>query len=250
MSTAQRTKLDFSRFEFKFVMPTQMMAEVEAELGHFVDLDPFVATRPDHLYPVRSLYFDDKTYTAFFDKIDGMHTRSKFRLRTYATNLDEPAPWFLEIKGRYNNLVFKHRTPVETEGLDPLIGGTALRGALLARTEGSVRDKFEFETYRRQIVPVALIDYLRRPYISKFDPDFRLTIDRHLTATRTAAVFDTGGAPCSRRLVPGQAVMELKFRRHMPSWFHRILQAYQLRRRSISKICEGMQALGLATDPG
>ena len=139
MSTAQRTKLDFSRFEFKFVMPTEMMAEVEAELGHFVDLDPFVAARPDHMYPVRSLYFDDPTYTAFFDKIDGMHTRSKFRLRTYATSLDESAPWFLEIKGRYNNLVFKHRTPVETQGFDPLTSGAALRDALLDRTQGNVR---------------------------------------------------------------------------------------------------------------
>lgn len=250
MSSNQRTKLDFSRFEFKFVMPTEMMAEVEAELGHFVDLDPFVATRPDHLYPVRSLYFDDRHYTAFFDKIDGMLARAKFRLRTYSTSLDEPAPWFLEIKGRYNNLVFKHRTPVDTEGFDPFTRGLDLRQALLDRTEGKVHDKFEFETFRRQIVPVALIDYMRRPYISKFDPDFRLTIDRHLTATRTDAVFNNGGIPSPRRLVPGQAIMELKFRHHMPSWFHRILQAYQLRRRSISKICEGMQALGLAADPG
>lgn len=250
MSTNQRTKLDFSRFEFKFVMPTEMMAEVEGELGHFVDLDPFVATRPNHLYPVRSLYFDDDSYSAFFDKIDGMHTRSKFRLRTYSTSIEEPAPWFLEIKGRYNNLVFKHRTPVETEGLDSLTGGLALRNELLMRTEGSVKDKFEFESYRRQISPVALIDYMRRPYVSKFDPEFRLTIDQNLTATRTDSLYTNGGAPCPRRLVPGQAIMELKFRRHMPSWFHRILQAYQLQRRSISKICEGMQALGLAADPG
>jgi hypothetical protein len=52
-----------------------------------------------------------------------------------------------------------------------------------------------------------------------------------------------------RALVPGYTVMEVKFRYHMPSWFHRIIQAFELRRVSISKICTGTQALGLQLDP-
>ena len=245
-----KTKLDFSRFEFKFVMPTDMIRAVEKELGHFVELDPFVVDQPDHRYPVRSLYFDDRSYTAFHDKIDGLHTRAKFRVRTYTVDLENPAPVFLEIKGRYNNLVFKHRTSVDTGGMDLLAGGTRFRDEVLLRTRGKVHDRFEFETYRKVIAPVALIDYVRRPFISKFDPEFRLTIDEHVQATRTDSLFTNGSTPGARRIVPGQAIMEVKFRYHMPSWFHRIIQAYQLRRRSISKICEGMQVLEMAVDPG
>ena len=48
--------------------------------------------------------------------------------------------------------------------------------------------------------------------------------------------------------MPGYTIMEVKFRHHMPSWFHHILQAYELRRRSVSKICEGMTRLGLIED--
>lgn len=246
----QKTKLDFSRFEFKYVMPTEMIREVETELGHFVELDPFVVDHPDHRYPVRSLYFDDRAYTAFYDKIDGLHTRFKFRVRTYTVDVETPAPLFLEIKGRYNNLVFKHRTSVDTEDMDLLAGGTALRDDVLRRTRGTVHDRFEFESYRKVIKPVALIDYVRRPFVSKFDPEFRLTIDEHVRATRTDSLFTNGSTPGPRRIVPGQAIMEVKFRYHMPSWFHRIIQSYQLRRRSISKICEGMQVLDMAVDPG
>ncbi len=249
MSKVTNTRLDFSRFEFKFLMPTRMMEEVEAELGHFVEMDPFVVDTADHRYPVRSLYFDDANYSAFNDKIDGIHTRAKFRVRTYSTE-PETAPWFLEIKGRYNNLVFKHRTPVDLDGFDLFSAGDRLRDELLARTSDAVHDRFEFEAIRKRIRPIALIDYMRRPYFSKFDRDFRLTIDQQLSATRTDAVFPSGATASSRRVVPGQAVMEVKFRRHLPSWFHRLIQAYQLRRRSISKICEGMQVLRLAEDPG
>ena len=247
--TTAKTKLHFSRFEFKYVLPKALRDEVESELLHFLELDPYVAEQPGHEYLVRSLYFDDPAQTAFHDKLDGLHTRSKFRLRTYSDDPQVGAPWFLEIKGRYNNLVFKHRAPVVENGGPPDPSATDITKQLLALTEpGKVRDGFEFQVFRRGIRPQVLIDYLRRPYVSKYDPEFRITFDNHLRATATDRLFPT--RPASRRIVPGYTVLEVKFRYHVPSWFHRVLQAYELRRRSISKICEGMQTLGLGEDPG
>jgi hypothetical protein len=92
-----------------------------------------------------------------------------------------------------------------------------------------------------------LIDYQRRPYVSRFDPDFRLTFDSELQATQTDRLFPRN-TDRSRRVVPGKTVMEVKFRHHLPSWFHRIIQGYELRRLSFSKICEGTIALGLESD--
>jgi len=105
--------LHFARFEFKYILGAQKRREVESDLLYFLEYDPFVEHRDNHRYFVRSLYFDDPNFTAFHDKIDGLHSRSKFRLRTYAFDSKETAPIFLEIKGRHNNLVFKHRTPVQ-----------------------------------------------------------------------------------------------------------------------------------------
>jgi len=105
--------LHFARFEFKYIMSKKQRDDVEAHLVNFLEYDPFVASTPGHKYTVRSLYYDDSSYSAFHDKIDGLHTRSKFRLRTYSKDLSEKAPFFLEIKGRNNNLVFKHRTPAK-----------------------------------------------------------------------------------------------------------------------------------------
>ena len=63
-------------------------------------LDPYVVDQPNNQYIVRSLYFDDPYYTAFNDKVEGVHTRSKFRVRTYTDDPDAGVAWFLEIRGR------------------------------------------------------------------------------------------------------------------------------------------------------
>jgi hypothetical protein len=238
------TKLHFLRFEFKYVLDQDLRAAVEAELQHFVQLDPHVQKQPNHLYFVRSLYFDDAAMSAFHAKTDGMLTRSKFRVRTYSRAVDAPAPWFLEIKGRHNQLVFKHRTPILGD-FDRSADGEHLTKVLVKHGQpGAVRDQFEFSVFRHGIRPVALVDYVRRPYVSRFDPDFRLTFDSSLSTCATDTMFPDPAAR-TRLVMRGYTVMEVKFRHHVPAWFHRILQAYELRRRSISKICESTVALGL-----
>jgi hypothetical protein len=245
---AAPTKLHFSRFEFKYLLPKALRAEVEAELINFVEFDPFVESQPDHRYLVRSLYWDDDELTAFNDKVDGMLVRSKFRIRTYTRDPEEAVPRFLEIKGRNNNLVVKHRTPMDVGTEQSYVSNDALAELVMDRCEpGPIHQEFSFQRYRRRIKPYVLIDYQRRPYISRFDSEFRLTFDEELQATQTGCLFPK---PTDRsvRVVPGYTVMEVKFRHHLPSWSHRIIQGYELRRLSFSKICEGTIALGIGSD--
>ncbi|HLU39588.1 MAG TPA: polyphosphate polymerase domain-containing protein [Planctomycetota bacterium] len=239
------TRLDFLRFEFKYVLPADLRREVERELGYFMQLDPFVGGCADKKYFVRSLYFDSPGYEHYFEKIDGMLQRAKFRVRTYARSPGEAAT-FLELKGRHDALVFKHRAELR--------GATFARGSrdvaetvLACATEGPVLQRFRFERERRRLRPVMLIDYERRPYVSRYDHEFRLTFDDTLRATRTESLFP---APWenARDVLLGATIMEVKFRYHVPSWFHRILQSYDLRRQSISKVCEGMEVWQLHPD--
>ena len=242
------TRLHFSRFEFKYVLPGAVREEVESELQHFLELDPHVSRQAESRYFVRSLYFDDPFFTAFHEKADGLHTRSKFRVRTYSSDSAARTPWFLEIKGRYNNLVLKHRVALaEADGSPPDPSDRDLTGQVLRLApEGAVRTRFEYQLHRRRIRPGVLIDYWRRPYISKYDPDFRLTFDSELTATATKLLFPEH--PTARRVVPGYTVLEVKFKHRIPSWFHRVIQSFELHRRSFSKILHGTEVLGLAED--
>ncbi|MFP6807244.1 MAG: polyphosphate polymerase domain-containing protein [Pseudomonadales bacterium] len=231
-------KLEFSRFEFKYVLQKSLRKAVEAELEYFMELDPFVSQTAHNKYFVRSLYFDDPRHTAFYDKIDGLKSRAKFRIRTYTNNQDGQTPQFLEEKGRHDNKVFKHRILIE-DSIQTIIESNDSSNDLLT--------KFRYQWFKKTIRPVALIDYLRRPYISKFDHEFRVTFDERLQARDTSTLF-----PCKSTnaalLLPGYTVMEVKFGHRVPAWFHRIIQSFELRRVSISKICEGMKSLHLAED--
>ena len=238
--------LEFSRFEFKYVLHKKLREAVESELGYFMQLDPFVEEAEHNRYIVRSLYFDDPFNTAFFDKIDGLKKRSKFRVRTYAREKQAATPIFLEQKGRYDNRVFKHRV-LMTESSSTFDDKNLTEMLLTEQSNESVLEKFRFEWFRKQIRPVALIDYLRRPYFSKYDHEFRVTFDEKLTGTETSELFP-GISKTGVQLLPGYTVMEVKFGHKVPGWFHRILQSYELERVPLSKICEGMKRLNLAAD--
>ncbi|MCB1647709.1 MAG: polyphosphate polymerase domain-containing protein [Pseudomonadales bacterium] len=239
-------QLEFSRYEFKYLLDTRLRQQLEVELRHFLDYDPFVAEREDHRYMVRSLYFDDASHTNFHDKIDGLKSRSKFRIRTYTDVPDTDVPQFLELKGRHNNRVYKHRIPLP-EPVSLTTTEPVIRRLASEPDATDTGQQFAYETFRKGIAPVALIDYWRRPFVSRYDPDFRVTFDDELHGTETRVLFPARTAR-RIRLLPGFTVMEVKFGYHLPAWFHRLIQSYELRRVSVSKICEGMSALGLATD--
>ena len=243
-------KLHFSRFEFKYVLPKGMRDELERQFQYFVELDPYVAGQEGAKYFVRSLYFDNREFVNYWEKEDGKKHRQKFRLRTYTSDPSDGTPRFLEIKGRHNNLVFKHRIPVGDEPTFDPSGPLAeshdaiTRDLLRNLPEGNVREAFEFELYRKRVRPVVLVDYRRRPYISKYDPEFRLTFDDSLRGTHTRSLDPDGNAR-SRDVLPGYTILEVKFRFHMPKWFHRLIQTMELRRVSVSKYCKCAEALDL-----
>ena len=246
----KNSPLHFARFEFKYILAANLAAEIEQELQHFLQYDPFVVDREHHRYQVRSLYFDDPAYSAFYDKVDGLHSRNKYRLRTYSLVDSSVTPLFLENKGRHNNLVYKHRTPVMRGDLSwSDLAQQELVQAILKQAESSrVLEQFSYDCLRRRLSAVALIDYQRRPYISKFDASFRLTFDSQLQVTQTGRLFPSAAVSCPLKMLPGYVILEVKFRHHMPAWFHSIIQAYELQRVSISKICAGMKRLGLGDD--
>ena len=236
-------KEHFLRYEFKYILNDEIKAMVEEELQHFMQLDPFVQGRPNEKYLVRSLYFDDPYYTFYYEKTDGLMHRQKFRIRTYSDQYQADIPIMLELKVRFNNFVYKHRTPINHQ--QPLATDVfALVQQTANKTDNPVYDQFTYDQYKKQIKPVMLIDYQRRAYQSKFDYEFRITFDGELYGTETTQLFPKDNYK-RRKLVDGYTIMEVKFRKHVPPWFHRIMIKYQLTRLSISKYCTGMESTQL-----
>ena len=107
-------------------------------------------------------------------------------------------------------------------------------------------EKFVFDSLRRRLKPYIIVDYKRRPYISDHDTNFRLTFDSELQASKNAVL--NAKKHHFKACVSGHTVLELKFHRRVPIWFHRLIQTYDLRRVSISKFVTAMKTCELATD--
>lgn len=241
LQPSPRTKQaqSFGRFEFKYIIPARLSALLEAELRDFMEVDPFCRTRPEQSYLVRSLYFDAPDYSCYYEKIDGMLDRQKFRLRTY----DEPgsSPCYLELKGRQNHFSYKHRIPIDARLRDLIESGSW--STLAAAGGPAVLDCFAVSACRRNLGPRVVVEYRRRPYISRRDYRFRVTFDYELRGIAANKLDRASGRTAA--VLPGHTVLEIKFEHAVPAWFQRLIAAYELRRVSISKYCRAAEALTL-----
>lgn len=231
MSSQQR-RLHFHRYEFKYLISGDTRAAVLCALENRMERDSY--STEDGSYFVRSLYFDTSSFRCHRDKEDGLHSRYKFRIRSYSAELCEPV--FLELKGKYDNLVYKHRQLLRADGLaDAMEGGI---GALCSHVmEGEkyngVGRHFVADCFRSRLAPSLVVDYSRTAFENSANPDFRATLDTAVTARKSGR----NGVPCGhcQDLAPSFSVLEIKFRYHLPAWFHRMVQGYQLCRVPFSK---------------
>ena len=99
----------FQRYEFKYILNKEISDQIEKEAKNFMTFDSFVQKRLDNQYFVRSLYYENFFSSNFFEKVDGMRTRRKYRLRTYGKSLEENVPIFFEVKGRNLERTYKKR---------------------------------------------------------------------------------------------------------------------------------------------
>lgn len=240
------TEQDFARYEFKYLLSNNLARTIEQEVGHLMTYDGHVHEEMGNRYLVRSLYFDTPGSDNYYEKIDGIKDRKKFRIRTYEREPGSGAPVFLEQKGRQNERTYKRRVEIAEEDI-PLFTQNEAFAPLSRYADVPLVKEFIFEKARNFIAPRVLVDYQRRPYMSYFDMNFRLTFDSALCAVACDTLFpgpQSGWLQCKA----GYTILEVKFHRRIPAWFHRILQAQNMRRLSISKFCSGMETCGVAVD--
>ena len=238
---------DFYRYEFKYFLNLKRREVVEEQVSSFMSYDGHVHDELETAYFVQSLYFDNDRADHFYEKTDGVRIRSKFRIRTYARELDPGVPVFLEEKNRNGDHVDKHRIEINPEHLGIFCDPDRYWELKWLYPDVPLVERFIFSAVRRLLKPKVLVDYVRRPYVSAYDMNFRVTFDSQLMAAATNNLCPDNAINWLQNIA-GFTVMEVKFHRRIPAWFHRIIQANNLRRISFSKFVKGMETSGLAVD--
>ena len=241
-------KDSFSRYEFKYILTENLSKRLENEVKNFMKYDSFIHRELENRYFVRSLYFDNKFFSNFYEKVDGMKIRKKYRLRTYGETFDSKVPIFLEVKGRYQERSYKNRTIINHKDLDLFLDHSSYFILLKKYPNNKIVRDFVFDSLKKKLIPSVLVDYKRRPYINKFGLYFRLTFDSNITCGNTKSLFPNPSSSYKLKCKPGYTILELKFDRSISAWFHKIIQSYNLRRKSVSKFVLGVTGCNLAKE--
>ncbi len=242
----------FKRYEFKYLLPDAVASSIQSNIEHFMKLDPHTSKDLGGSYFIRSQYFENEVFSNFYEKVDGMRERHKYRIRTYGKIESADNPIFLEKKGRKLERTMKGRIKLERMHLD-LIYRKDFNALLEAFDNHSFIEGFVFDCIRKKLNPLLIIDYIRSPYVSDFDTNFRLTFDRNVRASTpfgAQSIYASSEYQYWNDVNAGFCTLEVKFLRRFPPWFRRIIQNYNLRRLSISKFSTGIEARGLAQDTG
>ena len=246
MKTDNTLKLHFHRYEFKYLIAGSTLSGILRELELRLDRD--IHSDATGSYFVRSHYFDTDAFDLYYEKLAGLLKRYKFRIRSYSGAPLYTGPLFLELKGRNDSLVYKHRLPLDPGAVERVMknGTKHFAGLLLdsQATSGTGR-RFVYDVFKKRISPSVVVDYYRTAFENRANPDFRVTLDRNVLAYRASSNGHPAGN--SRTISDGFTVLEIKFRYHLPGWFHRLIQEFELKRISFSKFAYATDVIYMNT---
>jgi len=246
MNASEAPRLHFHRYEFKYLVTGDRLAAVLRELETRLQRDAHSDRTGS--YFVRSHYFDTDDFDVYHEKVAGLRERYKFRLRNYSSGTSFSSPLFLELKGKVDNLVHKHRMVLDPVATEEALSRdtTALAGLILQSGEmNGTGSRFVFDAFRKRISPSVIVDYDRTAFENDADPDFRATLDRNVLALRAGHDGHPRGE--ASPIVGDLQILEIKFRYRLPRWFHRLIQEIELERISLSKFAVATEVSYLNT---
>ncbi|HIS04080.1 MAG TPA: polyphosphate polymerase domain-containing protein [Candidatus Pullichristensenella avicola] len=214
-----------ARHELKYYINPAELEALKRRLLATMRLDAHC--RGGRPYNVRSLYFDDAFDSAYFDKVDGVAARDKYRLRIY--NGDGEVI-FLERKRKLGDLIEKHSLRVTRRLADRLISGDP-RG--LQRAEAPLLREMYAAMRLGALRPAALVEYDRLAFVHPAETT-RVTFDMRLRAAVTGLDLFSPGVML-RPADEATEILEIKFDSCFPAHIRALLAGMTAQRCAISK---------------
>lgn len=193
------------RHEYKHEISYMDMLVIRSRMSVVAKYDEHAK---DGKYLIRSLYFDNLSDKVLREKIDGVNSREKFRIRYY--NNDTSAIK-LEKKSKINGLCLKESAVLTKEQAQDIIDGN-LEWML------ECKEKLVCELYSKMmgqgIRPKTIVDYIREPFV--FAPgNVRVTIDYDIRTGLDCVDFlnsDCVMVPVGERPI----ILEVKWDEYLP----------------------------------
>ncbi|SHE79266.1 VTC domain-containing protein [Marinitoga hydrogenitolerans DSM 16785] len=218
----------YYRYELKYLISYQNYIVLRNKLKNIMLLDENANNLG--FYYVRSLYFDDYLNTAYYDKLNGIMNRYKYRIRIY--NFQDNVIK-LQKKIKKGNFSTKIDNLIDKKEYFKFINE---RKCCL---DNKVKDFCFLMKYKR-LSPVVIIDYEREAYKYKYG-GVRITFDFNLKATTFNKDIFAKDLKLINVLEKNKIILEVKFEKFIPFVIKNIIKNSRINM-SISKyvICRSV----------
>lgn len=220
------------RYEKKYIITNLQMEILRNTLSAALYLDSNIKN-PDGSYFIRSLYFDDYKNTSYYQVLDGLSKREKYRIRYY--DLD-PSYITLEKKSKQNNLGKKDKDRLTKEMVLKFINNEEIESNKPVITELQAKMKTAF--YK----PAVIIDYERRAFTYPVN-DVRITLDYNISCSYEFSKFFENNINSIPLLEKNTAILEVKYNDFLPDFIKNIINIKNLEITSFSKYSTGRDML-------
>lgn len=216
------------RHEIKYVLSANEAFWALGLLRNWMEKDPF--TDDEGKYKVRSLYFDDLSKTAYYEKKEGFYYRKKYRARIYLkSDYSENIPVKLECKRRAGNKISKKISLIPHPEFERISRGIA--PAVLLK---GVLEDFAIDSANCKLYPGVIVDYDRYALVDKFY-NLRITFDSNLSAGWDVEKFFTRDLLTVPVFNRNEVILEIKYRDALPEHIMSVLKNTRMQQQSFSK---------------
>jgi len=183
-------------------------------------------------YSITNIYYDTFDDHLIRKSLLKPVYKEKLRLRAYGVP-EENAIVYLEIKKKYDGIVYKRRTPILLQEAYGFIeSGTPPEPKPYMNR--NVMEEVEYMLSRMRLSPRIYIAYDRLAFQDPDRADFRVSFDTNIRTRRDNLRLENGSY--GRALLPGDnCLMEVKATETLPDWFLSLLSEYGVRPVSFSK---------------
>ena len=212
------------RYELKFIINNSDIPILKKKLSLFMKYDEHY----DGEYFIRSLYYDDIYLSAYYEKLDGIKDRRKYRIRAY--NFDK-SYISLELKGKNDKLCYKKSCIITYEEYNKLLSKDYNS---IQVNDRELLSDFIFELKTKNLVPMILVDYNREAYIYD-QQDVRITFDSNIRfGSFNNDLFDDK-AFTEKVFDDNSVLLEVKYNDRIPSFINDIIKSTKIVKIGISK---------------
>ncbi len=222
------------RHELKFKISNSAAEVLKQKLSLILGKDKN-AYYEDGSYLIKSLYFDDRDSNSYYEKMDGVLYRKKYRIRMYN---DVDTFIRLEKKMKHNNFTAKEQMLISKDIYSKILNGK------IDEVENPEGLLLEFITnYKNKgLVPSVIVEYHRTAFTYPIS-DVRITFDSNIQSSLYN--YDLFNTSYPRYIVdePGKQVLEVKFNEILPLHIANILNDIPACREAVSKfaICRSIK---------